>query len=94
MDSLASKIGVPNLWPIGQKWLTKPLEVALDLSTNRNKINEKAPEIPRPLKSFLWLCLPCSDRKAWLQQSHKLRISCRSSEALISFNELTTAFFD
>ena len=32
---------VPNLWPVGQKWPARPLEVALDLSTKKNKIYMK-----------------------------------------------------
>jgi len=33
--------GFPNLWPTGQNWPAKPLEVALDLSTKKNKIYMK-----------------------------------------------------
>jgi len=33
--------GVPNLWPAGKMWPARPLEVALDLSTNKNKIYMK-----------------------------------------------------
>jgi len=29
--------GVPNLWPVGQKWPAKPQKVALDLSKNKKK---------------------------------------------------------
>jgi len=36
-----SRSGVPNLWPAGQKWPTKPLGVALDLSTKKNEIYVK-----------------------------------------------------
>ena len=39
--SFLTSAGVPNLWPAGQKWPTKPLEVALDLTTKKNKIYMK-----------------------------------------------------
>ena len=40
-DVHPSKAGFPHMWPAGQKWPAKPLEVALDLSTKKYKIYVK-----------------------------------------------------